>query len=121
MGVTGFDIARTPRPLKKLKHLRMQIAAKSSKKDTNLQPAATRNLTRREIAEQPPCPHHTLQSHHPEGQHRWATHPRLSVQDDEYPTEIFIRQNIGPLMKSLAKDLSQNTLQEESSAKSEDL
>jgi hypothetical protein len=99
----------------------MQIAAKSSKKDTNLQPAATRNLTRREIAEQPPCPHHTLQSHHPEGQHRWATHPRLSVQDDEYPTEIFIRQNIGPLMKSLAKDLSQNTLQEESSAKSEDL
>ena len=44
----------------------------------------------------------------------------ISVHDDEYPTEIFLRQNVGPLMKSPAEDLSQNTQQEQSSAKGED-
>ena len=31
----------------------------------------------------------------------------LSVQDDEYPTEIFIRQNIGPLINSEARGVPQ--------------
>ena len=44
----------------------------------------------------------------------------LSVQDDEYPTEIFIRQNIGPLIKSPAEDLPQDTQQNESEAKEQD-
>jgi hypothetical protein len=44
----------------------------------------------------------------------------LSVYDDGYPTEIFLRHNIGPLIKSPAEDLSQNTQQEQSSAKGED-
>ena len=44
----------------------------------------------------------------------------ISVHDDEYPTEIFLRQNVGPLMKSPAEDLSQNTQQEQSSGKGED-
>jgi hypothetical protein len=44
----------------------------------------------------------------------------ISVQDDEYPTEIFIRQNIDPLIKSPDEDLSQITQQEQSSAKGED-
>jgi len=35
--VTGFDIHRTPRPINKIKHLRVQIAAKSSKKYANTQ------------------------------------------------------------------------------------
>ncbi|MBC7840340.1 MAG: hypothetical protein H7Y39_17145 [Nitrospiraceae bacterium] len=40
----------------------------------------------------------------------------LSVQDDEYPTEIFIRQNIGRLIKSPAEALPQDTQQNESSS-----
>jgi hypothetical protein len=44
----------------------------------------------------------------------------LSVHDDKYPIEIFIRQNIDPLIKSPAEDLPQDTQQEESSAKGED-
>ena len=48
---------------------------------------------------------------------RWR---RLSVQTTKYQTEIFIRQNIGPLIKSLAEELPQNTQQEESSVKEED-
>jgi hypothetical protein len=43
----------------------------------------------------------------------------LSVHDDEYPTEIFHRQNVGPLIKSPDEDLPQDTQQEESSAKRE--
>jgi hypothetical protein len=44
----------------------------------------------------------------------------FSVHDDEYPTEIYHRQNVGPLIKSPAEDLPQNTQQNESSAKEED-
>jgi hypothetical protein len=45
----------------------------------------------------------------------------LSVHDDECPTEIFLRQNVCPLIKSPAEDLSQNTQHNESLAKEEDL
>jgi len=44
----------------------------------------------------------------------------LSVHDDEYPPEFFIRQNIDPLIKSPDEGLSQITQQEQSSAKGED-
>jgi hypothetical protein len=43
----------------------------------------------------------------------------VSVNDDEYPSEIFNRKNIDPLMKSPDKDLPQDTQQAQSSAKGE--
>jgi hypothetical protein len=44
----------------------------------------------------------------------------LSVHDDEYPTEIFLRQNVGPLIKSPDEALPQDTQQEPSAANGED-
>ena len=44
----------------------------------------------------------------------------LSVHDVEYPAKIFIRQNIGPLIKSPKENLPQDTQQEPSSAKREE-
>jgi len=44
----------------------------------------------------------------------------LSVHDDEYPTEIFLRQNVGPLMKSPAERLTQDTQDDISLSNSEE-
>jgi hypothetical protein len=44
----------------------------------------------------------------------------ISVHDDEYPTGIFLRQNVGPLSKSPGEDLPQDTQREQSAAKWED-
>ncbi len=43
-----------------------------------------------------------------------------SVYDDEYPTEIFLRHNVGPIIKSPAEDQPQDTQQDPSSGKGED-
>ena len=44
----------------------------------------------------------------------------LSMHDDEYPTEIFLRQNVGPLIKSPAERLTQDTQDELSPSNSEE-
>ena len=44
----------------------------------------------------------------------------LSVNDDESPTEILIRKNIDPLIKSPVEALPQDTQQDQSAAKGED-
>jgi hypothetical protein len=47
--VTGFEFHLIMKTIKKINHLRMQIAAKRSKIYANLQPAATRDLTSKEF------------------------------------------------------------------------
>jgi hypothetical protein len=63
----------------------------------------------------PACRHHIAQKVWIAGQRSLY----ISVHDDEYPTEIFLRQNVRPLIKSLAEDLSQITQPNKSSAKGE--
>ena len=43
--MTGFEVHRTLRLFKEIKHLPRQITAKSSKKSANPQPAATKILS----------------------------------------------------------------------------
>lgn len=89
--VPGFEIHRTPSPINKIKHLRVQIAAKSSKLDSNPQPDATSNLTRRELDDHPPCP--PTRRNHITQKVRIADQRTLyiSVHDDAQPAEVFLR------------------------------
>lgn len=43
--MTGFEFPQTHRTINKIQHFRVQMAARSSKEDANLQPIATRILT----------------------------------------------------------------------------
>ena len=68
--MTGFEIHRTYRPVKKINHLRMQIAAKSSKIYANPQPGATKILVKDRLREHSVCPSPPSPSHYTEGQNR---------------------------------------------------
>jgi hypothetical protein len=65
-GLTGAEFHLTLRPLKKIKHLRVQIAAKSSKIDAGPQPDVTKILVKDRLRERPPYPTPPSPSHHPE-------------------------------------------------------
>jgi len=54
--VTGFEFHLTLLIVKKIKHLRMQIAARRGKIYANPQPDATKILVKDRLREHPACP-----------------------------------------------------------------